>query len=89
MVDAKVDKQRCSSKNRRNLQPTCNEECWSRQVTLLIYIMVDTKVDTQHWSSKFTLRTLEPTYDEDLDDHRCVSTLVSTVIYINKDTCLL
>ena len=81
-MDAKVDKQRCSSKYTwRTLEPTYNEECWSRQVTLLIYITVDTKVDTQHWSSKFTLRTLEPTYDEDLDDHRCVSTLVSTVKY--------
>ena len=81
-MDAKVDRQRCSSKYTwRTLEPTYNEERWSRQVTLLIYIMVDAKVDTQHWSSKFTLRTLEPTYKEDLDDHHCVSTLVSTAIY--------
>ena len=81
-MDAKVDIQQLSSKyTQRTLKSTYNKERWSRQVTLLIYITVDAKVDTQQWSSKFTLRTLEPTYNEDLDDHCCVSTLASTVIY--------
>ena len=43
--------------------------------------MVDTKVDTQQWSSEYIQRTV--------DDHHCMSTLASTVIYINKVTCLL
>ena len=51
--------------------------------------MVDTKVDTQWWSSKSSLYVGSNVLSVNLDDQCCVSTLVSTVIYINKVTCLL
>ena len=50
---------------------------------------MDAKVDTQQWSSKSSLYVGSNVLSVNLDDQWCVSTLVSTVIYINKVTCLL